>query len=226
MPGLALSSNVILMPLRPPRSSVPVKELSLAEIQRYAFPGPHWGALVEWKRQNLPHIFRGLKRIVAARQLGIPHLYGQLCYVSVDPDGTRRDYGLVSLRVITTVGATAIVAGFVSGAAINTFKYHGLGTGGAVEAVGDIALGNELSTYYSPASTRTTGTQVAYSSVIYQTVAGVTLTSALTVSEHGLFSQAATGGGTLLDRSLTASTPVAGGGSLSCDYRLTIGAGS
>lgn len=223
MPALNMHSRLHVLPLPPRGSTVPVKILSLAEVLKYGFPSSHWSPEIRaWKRHNLPNLWRGLWRIVAARLLHVPHFYGQLCFVAIDPNAERIDYGLVSLRLITNVGATAVVTAFVSGGALNTFKFHGLGVGAALEAVTDTQLGNELSAYYAPVNTRATGTQVAMSTTVFQTIANVTLNVSTSVTEHGLFNQAATGGGTLLDRSLTSSTPVLGGGALQCDYRLTV----
>jgi hypothetical protein len=107
-------------------------------------------------------------------------------------------------------------------------KFHGIGTGTTAEAIGDTALVTELTTEYNPNSTRATGSQTEAAANIYQTVGTNTLDSGTpAVTEHGIFTQAATGGGTLLDRSVFAAINLVGanGDGLQTDYRFTVTAG-
>ncbi len=107
------------------------------------------------------------------------------------------------------------------------FKYHALGTGANAEAVGDTALQTELTTQYNPDSTRATGTTVEGASAnIFRTVGTNTLDAAAAITEHGVLTQAATGGGTLLDRSVFSVVNLGSGDSYQSTYELTIGAGS
>ncbi len=81
----------------------------------------------------------------------------------------------------------------------------------------------------NPDSVRATGTQVAFASNIYQTVATNNVDSAVAIAEHGIFSQAAvaaaSGVNVLLDRSQFAAVNLASGDGIQTDYRLTFAAG-
>jgi hypothetical protein len=143
-----------------------------------------------------------------------------------DP-GQREDHGVTSRKVVTTTGAGYIVDAFQPATSIEleNMKYHGLGTSSAAEATGDTALTTELTTQYNPDNTRATGTTAEASALVYQTVGTNTLDASATVQEHGILSQAATGGGVLLDRSLTGAQTLSSGDSLQSTYSLTFTAG-
>lgn len=146
-------------------------------------------------------------------------------------DGSRGDYELAGTKVVTTAGVNAIVDAFQNTVELENFKYHGIGTGTTAEAVGDTALVTELTTEYNPNSTRATGTTIEGATAnVYRTVATNTpdAAPAAAIREHGIFSQAATGGGTLLDRTLFASPgyTLANGEGLQTQYDMTYTAGS
>jgi len=137
-------------------------------------------------------------------------------------------YGVVSRRLVTNAGVAFIVDAFSNAVELEIMRYHGIGTGVAAEAVGDTALGTELTTQYNPDNTRATGTQAEAAANIFQTVGTNTLDSGTpAVTEHGIFTQAATGGGTLLDRSVFSAINLNGanGDGLQTDYRITFTAG-
>lgn len=179
----------------------------------------------QWK--NLPNLWRGYWRLTLARLFRLPHFYGTLYLRHFTPGGMV-DYGLVSLRVVTDTGVAFIVDAFQNTTEVENLKYHGFGTGGAAEAVGNTALTTELTTEYATDSTRPTGTTTEGASAnIYRTVATLDPDSAVAITEHGIFSQAATGGGTLLDRSLFSAVNVAASGdTLEATYDLTFTSGS
>lgn len=184
----------------------------------------------EFRTRNMRNLWRGARRIAAAKALGIPTYYGAL-YLSLQRgDGTVVPYGLASLRVVTTAGVGYIVDAFQNLVEAENMKFHGFGTGGTAEAVGDTALVTELTTQYNPDSTRPTGTTTEGASAnIYRTVATFTPDAGgtIAVTEHGVFSQAATGGGVLLDRSLfSVVNVVASSDSLTATYELTFPGGS
>jgi hypothetical protein len=163
-----------------------------------------------WLR-NLPHRLRGWKEeIKFYAKLG---LRAELSIVHVRPNGQRIDYGVVSRRVITTAGATQMANAMVNTFEPEIFNYHAAGTGAAAEAIGDTALGTEQ-------STRVAGTQSKPSAQVYQTV-GVWLPGAsYAITEHGIFSQLASGG-TLLDRSVFSAINTVNGDSVTFTYQLT-----
>jgi hypothetical protein len=159
--------------------------------------------------------------VVVESSLALVHLHGPL---SGTP-GRRDDYGVVSRKVVTSAGVNYLAADFAGGANdSNLFKYHGLGTGTNAEATGDTALQTELTTQYNPDNTRATGSQSS-STNTYTTVGTNTVDASAAVTEHGLFTQAATGGGTLWDRSVFSVVNLASGDSLQSTYTLTISAG-
>ncbi len=136
--------------------------------------------------------------------------------------------GLASFRVVTTAGVNFIVDAFQNTVELEDLKYHGIGTGSTAEAAGDTALVTELTTEYT-GNVRATGTTTEGASAnIYRTVGTNTLdgTPGAALREHGIFSQAATGGGTLLDRTVYAAITLSSGDSLQSTYDHTQTAGS
>lgn len=144
------------------------------------------------------------------------------------PDGTEEvwDYGHIGCHLITTAGKKYVASTFANTAEPEVFKFHGYGTGTTAAAVGDTALGTELTTQYATDNTRPTGTQSSDGTVTtYTTVATLSPDSGgtIAVTEWGLLSQAANSGGTLLDRQVfSAVNLVAGSDSLQTTYVLTI----
>jgi hypothetical protein len=176
----------------------------------------------DWRSDNWRHNVskRGLPEIKLAERFSIPTMYGGLWLAH---NGTPM--GLASVRVVTNNGVGAIVDAFQNLVELELFKYHGIGTGTTAEAAADAALVTELTTAYNPDSTRATGTLTEAASNIFQTVATNNVDAAVAVTEHGIFTQAATGGGILLDRSVFAAVNLASGDGLQTDYRLTFTAG-
>lgn len=136
------------------------------------------------------------------------------------------DYGVVSTKVVTTAGVGFIVDAFQNLLELEIMKYHGLGTNNTAEASGDTALGAELTTAYNPDNTRATGSLTEGASAnIFRTVGTNTVDGSAAVVEHGIFSQSATGGGTLLDRSVFSVVNLSSGDALQSTYDLTLNAG-
>lgn len=137
--------------------------------------------------------------------------------------------GVVSRRLVTTAGVNFLVDAFQNTVEVENLKFHGYGTGTTAEATGDTALVTELTTQYASDSTRPTGTTTEGASAnIYRTVATLSPDSGgtIAITEHGVFSQAATGGGTLWDRSVfSAINVVAAADSLQTTYDMTASAG-
>lgn len=137
------------------------------------------------------------------------------------------ELGLLGRKVMTTTGMGFIVDAFQDLVELEDMKYHGLGTGSGAEAAADTALGTELTTEYT-GNVRATGTTTEFSATAYQTVGANTLdgTPGAALREHGVFSQAATGGGVLLDRTVFAAVTLVSGDEFESDYRGTFTAGS
>lgn len=187
-----------------------------------------------WRIRNLPRLLRGLPGVLAAWTVfylfGIPSMIGSLRLRVAHADGSFTDYGLVGIRVVTTAGVNFIVDAFQNTVEVENMKFHAFGTGTNAEAVGDTALQTEETTQYNPDSTRPTGSLTEGASAnIFRTVGTYSPDSGGTraITEHGVMSQAATGGGTLLDRTVfSAVNLVAGSDSLQATYELTFTAGS
>jgi hypothetical protein len=139
--------------------------------------------------------------------------------------GLWTDHGIVSRRVITDAGVGQVVNAFRNTFELELFNFHGLGTGATAEAVGQTALVTELTTQYSTDNVRPTGAQSAPAANQYQSVATITVDAAATITEHGLFSQAAVPGGSLWDRSVFTGLALNSGDSIIATYIATITSG-
>jgi hypothetical protein len=104
-------------------------------------------------------------------------------------------------------------------------NYHGCGTGTNAENATDTALQTESTTALNPDSTRATGTRSQPAANQYRTVGTLTFDASAAVTEHGIFSQSATGGGTLWDRSQFSAINVASGDSIQFTYTCTVSSG-
>lgn len=135
------------------------------------------------------------------------------------------DYGVTSRKVITTAGVGFLVDAWQNILELEIMKYHGLGTATTAEAVGQTALTTELTTQYNPDNTRATGSTTEGAANVFVSVGTNTLDASAVVEEHGLFSQAATGGGTLWDRSLTGTQTLSASDSLQTTYSMTASSG-
>ena len=151
-------------------------------------------------------------------------LESSLSLKHVTPNGIY-DCGVVSRKVITDAGVAAVVNAFRNTFELELFNYHALGTGSTAEAVGQTTLVTELTTQYSTDNTRPVGTQSAPAANQYQSVATITVDAAVSITEHGLFSQAAAPGGTLWDRSVFAGLALNSGDSIIATYIATVTSG-
>ncbi len=185
-----------------------------------------------WRWRNLPRLtWQALRvglAVSLARACGVTTMHGRLHHC-VTRNGEVLDYGIASYRMVTTAFVNYIVDALQADVTFENFKYHGWGTGGAAEAVGNTGLTTEFTTEYVVNSTRVTGTQLEGASAnIYKTVATFDPDSGATlaVTEHGIF-LADTGATTLMDRSLFSAVnlDVAAGDTLQSTYELTCTAG-
>jgi len=202
------------------------------ELNARVLRGPR--APLSWKlRNNLRwHYIKGWlaeKLIVPfANWWGITTMLATLEIVLIKGDGTRIDYGVVSRRVITDTGVAFLVDDWDnSGTDFSNMNFHGLGTGVGAEAVGNTALGTESTTALNPNNTRATGTRSQPAANQYRTVGTLTYDADAAITEHGILDQAATGGGTLWDRSVFAAINVVGanGDSVQTTYTCTVSSG-
>ncbi len=148
-------------------------------------------------------------------QRGI-YFASELSVKHIRADGTEKDYGVVSRRVVTNAGVAFLVDAFQNLVEIELMNFHASGTGVVAENVTDTALGTEV-------ATRTTGTQSEPASNQYRTVGTISYSGSFAITEHGIFSASSVG--TLWDRSVFAAVNVVSGDSIQFTYTLTVNAG-
>lgn len=154
--------------------------------------------------------------------LGVGRLYATV----IRRDGTIEHLGLLATKLVTDAGVAFLVDDWDNnGADISTMNYHGCGTGATAEAVGDVALQTESTTALNPDNTRATGTRSQPAANQYRTVGTLTFDNTAAVTEHGILSQAATGGGSLWDRSVFSAINVLNGDSIQFTYTCTLSSG-
>jgi hypothetical protein len=194
-------------------------EPKLREIVKHGLPMPGLGkGVAMWRLRNLPNLWRGMRRVLMARTFGIAHA-----------DGTRTRLGLASMRVVTDAGVGYLVDALQNLVEPENMKFHGFGTGGTAESAAQTALVTEETTQYVTDNVRPTGSQTETSANIYRTVGTYSPDSGTNprpITEHAIFSQAATGGGVMLDRSLFSTVNlVPSADSLQATYDLTFTSG-
>lgn len=151
---------------------------------------------------------------------------GRLYVTVLRKHGEIEHLGLVSTRLITDLGVAFLVDDWDNNVTdLTTMNFHGCGTGVAAEAQTDSALGTESTTALNPDSTRATGTRSQPAANQYRSVGTATFDAAAAITEHGILSQAATGGGVLWDRSVFSAINVASGDSIQFTYTCTVSAG-
>jgi hypothetical protein len=230
MPSGSLSAQLIRggVPLRTLPATWPAKELTVRDIVRHGMPARGLDRRVNhWRARNWPNLWRGVRRVLSARSLNVSTFYGSLYITHIKGDGEVLDYGLASMRVVTTAGVGFLVDALQGSVEPEILKYHGVGTGTNAEASGDTALQTESTSIINPNDTRATGSLTEGASAnIFRTVGTVSFDGSGAITEHGIFSQAATGGGTLLDRSVFSAINVVNTDSIAFTFDLTLPAGS
>lgn len=207
---------------------------SLRDVFRFGYPQKGLTRLVnDWREENWAKNLRDAAyRLKAATMLhgllgGDVRAFSELYLAKIEAGACFQWLGLASVRVVTTAGVNYIVDAFQNSTEVENFKYHGIGTGTNNEAAGDTALQTELTTEYSSDNVRPTGSQTEGASAnIYRTVGTITVDGTVAITEHGIFTQAATGGGTLLDRSKFSAVNLVSGDSIQATYDITFTAGS
>ena len=192
---------------------------------------PSWRAPLDvnlWRLRNLPHLLRGFLEVLLARTLRLPTFYGVCHLRKVTSLGKVIDLGVVSFRVVTTAFVNKVVAGLNAQdtTTFSLFKFHAFGSGAGGPVAGDTALCTEYTTQYATDNVRPTGSQVNTGNNIYTTAGTFTPDAAVAVTECGVLSQAATGGGTLMDRFTFSAVNLNGtGDNLTPTVSITFAAG-
>ena len=143
-----------------------------------------------------------LKALKATKPYGVLEMMGFLkVRVFRKKEGIWEDFGLVSVKKVTTAFANFVVDGLQNSVdnALSDFSWHDMGDDNTAEANTQTALSNSR-------ETRIDGTQTENGAGIYQSVATIVATAGYTVEEHGLFSNTTVG--TMCDRNLVPNAPV------------------
>jgi hypothetical protein len=173
---------------------------------------------VWWKVINFYRLVPALWRIAVARLLRIPTFFGKLSVRLIKKNGPVVDYGVVSLRVVTTAFVEFMVDELQAETAEwGDFKYHDSGVGVTGAAIGDTAIET------TDGEARATGTQTENGANVYESVGTINYTTTKAITEHGLFSTIAAA--TLMDRHVFAAINVVNGDSIQFTYNLTVTAG-
>lgn len=136
-------------------------------------------------------------------------------------DGSIKDFGIISRKLVTDAFVQALVDTLQSSAAsFSNFKYHDSGTGTTSALATDTALETACG------DDRTVGTQIEGTAAnIYKSVATHTYDTPGTtaITEWGLFNVAAVG--TLLDRAVFTAILIVNGDRIEFTYTLTCNSG-
>lgn len=187
--------------------------------------------LMRWQWANRHNFERSLRDQAAVEEItkhsGALAAIGHLWLAKVDKDGKQWDLGLASCRVVTNAGVGYIVDAFQNLVELENMKFHAVGTGGTAESATQTALVTELTTQYATSSTRPTGSlgEQSGNSNVFETAATITVSASVALTEHAIMSQAATGGGTMLDRTLFSVVNLNSGESLQATYDFTLTSG-
>jgi hypothetical protein len=166
--------------------------------------------------QRIPIFGRMIAGSFGSLMVGKAELWGVVQY----KDGTL-DRRLLGRHLVVTAGKNYLAACMDNTSEPENLKYHGFGTGTTAAAAGDTALQTELTTQYATDNTRPTGSQ-AHSTNTYTTVATLSPDANVAITEWGLLTQAATGGGTMLDHQVFSAVNLAASAdSLTTTYVLT-----
>ena len=170
-----------------------------------------------WRFKNLVgHRLRGWRQEL--QRLARVGCNAELAARVRSPEGEWVPLGVVSRRVITTVGAGFIVDAFQNLTELEAMNWHDSGTGTNAESAGDTGL-------QTPAGpSRVSGVQSEPSGTQYRTVATITYSTSQNITEHGIFSAASSG--VLLDRSVFTAIPVVNGSQIEFTYTLTVSTGT
>lgn len=203
---------------------VETKEQRQKKINREIFKW-HLKNWIQNRWKEIPfYITLGLAKVAKKFVPALTILHSSLSLKVEKANGDIWDYGCVGKHLVVTAGKNFIVDAFQNTTEIENLKYHAVGTGTTAAAVGDTALQTELTTQYNPDNTRATGSQGEGASAnVYRTTGTNTVDSSVALTEWGLLSQAATGGGTLLDRQVFSAVNLSSTESLTTQYDLTVG---
>lgn len=138
-------------------------------------------------------------------------------------NGQAEDYGIVSRKLVTTAGCTAMAVAWAN--ATFDAKYMGLGTGAGAEAASNTGLSTEIAANHYAGGVRPTCTHVESTVTVPLVGAHTQTTDVDGITEHGIFTSATQGAVTLWDKSLFSVINLAVADVLTATYTLTLTAG-
>lgn len=200
----------------------------LRSVAREGMPQPGDSPkVVEWKVRNQRNLWRAARKVAVGMFFRVPTYYGVLHIRHISGEtGEVTDYGLASCALVTDTGVAYIVDAWQNSVELENMKYHGVGTGTTAEAASQTALVTESTTALNPDSTRATGSLTEGATAnIFRSVGTVTFDASAAITEHGVLSQAAAGGGVMFDRSLFSAINVVSGDSIQFTYDATFTSG-
>lgn len=222
---MSLAKVQLIKPSQTPLAMALYRQADPSQVKAGINTGTDW--LRKYKEKNFSRVLVGIEKLRQAEMLGLATFLGSLNVTQQLKDGDLLDFGLVSTRVVTSAGVNFLVDALQGTVEPEILKFHGIGTGTNTENTSDTALQTEITTGLNPDSTRATGSLGEGASAnIFRTVGTNTVDGSFAVTEHGLFSQAATGGGTMLDRSVFAAVNLVAADQIQTTYDFTITAGS
>lgn len=162
-----------------------------------------------------------LKALKATKPSGVLEMMGFLrVRVFRHKEDRWDDYGLVSVKKVTTAFANFVVDALQDSTAnaLDEFNYHDMGDDNTAEDNSHTALQNSR-------ETRIAGTQTENGAGIFQSVATINASAGYDVEEHGLFN--AESAQVMCDRNLVPNAPtVINGDSVEFTYELSVAAES
>ena len=133
-------------------------------------------------------------------------------------NGDMVEYRDLGSGLVTTAGVNLLAADYTNATAtLKLSNYHDSGTGTTAAAIADTAMQTPTG------GARVAGTQTNPVSGTYRTVATISYTSSLAITEWGLFT--ATSAGTMWDHKVFAAINVSSGDSIQLTYSLVAVAG-
>lgn len=129
--------------------------------------------------------------------------------------------GAFGPNLIVNAGEAFLVDAWQNLVELEIMRNHGCGIGTVAAAEGDTALGNESTTILNPEQ-RAQGSLGEASASVFRTVGTLTFDGSGAITEWGLFSQQAHGGGTLWSRIVFSAINVANLDSIQFTYDLTV----
>lgn len=185
-------------------------------------------ASVGWRLRNALRwsYLHGLLSVWLAKAVtkvtGLPFVVGEWRTKTITPEGLVIDHGVVCRKLLTNVALGKFADALHNNSFdLSMFKYGAIGTGTTAPAAGDTTLVTESTTALLVDNTRALATSTKPTTTSVLKTALVRVDADVTVSEFGIFDQAATGGGNLIDRGTQTGTLISAGGGFQVELTVT-----